>query len=191
MTQWPGNISTKSENTFRNSKKKKKNTAWRQHKLSTAETLMKTTLMREHPSFRTTFSEAFLYIFPCKRTIDERPLLFLDNFFLKPFSSYFHVNEPEWDTVFLLTHQPCTRLTSQAPLDSFVCLRLTQSQAHNVDSSNWFSRLWKNEGREVTTTHFLLLFSCVTLRANFAEFLHILQISATSWASAYATNLRF
>ena len=40
-----------------------------------------------------------------------------------------------------------------------------------------------NERRAVTTTHFLQLFPHTTVRANFTEFLRILQISPMSWAS--------
>ena len=44
-----------------------------------------------------------------------------------------------------------------------------------------------NERREVTITHFLQLFPRATVRAIFAEFLRILQISPTSRASNDAT----
>ena len=48
-----------------------------------------------------------------------------------------------------------------------------------------------NERREVTITHFPQLFPRATVRAIFAEFLRILQISPTSRASNDATPFFF
>ena len=65
------------------------------------------------------------------------------------------------------------------------------SQAQKLASSNWFRSLktmHANERREVTTPHCLQLFLRATFRADFTEFLHIWQISPTSWPSAHATH---
>ena len=42
-------------------------------KKNTAQSLMKTTLMRDHPSFKPTVSETFPFLCPCKRTLYQGP----------------------------------------------------------------------------------------------------------------------